>query len=256
MARSINFLPRFKAAGIHLGASACVAALAALLVFGLWYPWPYRVISGGQSLFVLLTSVDVVIGPLLTFAVFNLNKGWPHLRRDLAIIAVLQLAALAYGLYTVYVVRPVILAYEVDRFRVVASADVLERELEQALPEFRTLSIIGPKLVGTRAAKTSDEKMKAVELGVRGFDISSRPIFWQPYVESRKAVLTRARPVAVLKKQYPARLNDIEQAIEASGRPSSQLVFLPLTARRADWIVLLDSATADIVGFAQFDGFF
>mgnify|MGYP002144062886 CR=1 FL=1 len=39
-----------------------MAALAAGLVFGLWYPGAYRLMSGGRELFLLVTSVDVVLG--------------------------------------------------------------------------------------------------------------------------------------------------------------------------------------------------
>jgi hypothetical protein len=35
--------------------------------------------AGGRDLFLLVTSVDVVIGPVLTFAVFNRAKGARHL---------------------------------------------------------------------------------------------------------------------------------------------------------------------------------
>ena len=40
---------RFKAGSIHLGISLMIATLAALLVFGLWYPYPYRETSGGRE---------------------------------------------------------------------------------------------------------------------------------------------------------------------------------------------------------------
>ncbi|MGZ5132283.1 MAG: hypothetical protein ACXWJ1_13285 [Caldimonas sp.] len=89
MRKSLELRPRARAAGVHLLISAAVAGLAALLVFGLWYPGSYRLLAGGRDLFLLVTSVDVVIGPVLTFAIFNLAKGWRHLRRDLAVIGVL-----------------------------------------------------------------------------------------------------------------------------------------------------------------------
>lgn len=38
---------RLRASGIHLGISLGIA----LLVFALWYPYPYRDISGGESFF-------------------------------------------------------------------------------------------------------------------------------------------------------------------------------------------------------------
>lgn len=45
--------------GVSLG-------LAATLVFAVWYPYPYREISGGRSLFEMVVAIDVVMGPLLT----------------------------------------------------------------------------------------------------------------------------------------------------------------------------------------------
>ena len=48
---------RFRAASIHLALSALVAALAALLVFAIWYPYPYREISSGRELFMLVVTV-------------------------------------------------------------------------------------------------------------------------------------------------------------------------------------------------------
>src|SRR5215831_21153351 len=137
MLERLDLRRRARAAGFHLLISATLAALAAALVFGLWYPGFYRAVAGGRDLFLLVTGVDVVLGPLLTFAVFNLAKGWRHLRRDLAVIGVIQLAALLYGLHTVYIVRPVALAFEVDRFRVVAAANVYTPDLPKALPMYR-----------------------------------------------------------------------------------------------------------------------
>ena len=112
---------RARAAAIHLTISLALAALAGLLVFAVWYPYPYREISGGRELFILVVTVDVVMGPLMTLAVFNLSKPRKELFRDLAVIAVLQIAALVYGLWTVAVARPVHLVFEIDRFRVVHS---------------------------------------------------------------------------------------------------------------------------------------
>ena len=65
---------KLRAFGIHLSLSLLVAALAAVVVFGVWYPYPYRDISGGRDLFLLIVGVDVVLGPLVTFTVFNPKK--------------------------------------------------------------------------------------------------------------------------------------------------------------------------------------
>ena len=85
-----NSLPsRLKASGIHLGISLTVALLAALLVFGLWYPYPYREMSGGRELFLIVVAVDVILGPLITLAVFNRAKPSRELKRDLVMVALM-----------------------------------------------------------------------------------------------------------------------------------------------------------------------
>jgi uncharacterized membrane protein YqhA len=40
---------RLLAAGVHFGISVAIAALAAWLVFEIWYPYPYREISAAAS---------------------------------------------------------------------------------------------------------------------------------------------------------------------------------------------------------------
>ncbi len=60
---------RLRASAIHFSLSLVVAALSAVLVFGLWYPYPYREISGGRELFLLVVTVDVILGPLITLAI-------------------------------------------------------------------------------------------------------------------------------------------------------------------------------------------
>ena len=71
---SLRFRPALKAASWHVLCSVGVALLAAAVVFGLWYPFPYRDLSGGRELFFLVVAVDVVCGPLLTLVLFNPAK--------------------------------------------------------------------------------------------------------------------------------------------------------------------------------------
>jgi len=141
---------RLKASALHLGLSLCIAALAALLVFAVWYPNPYREISGGRELFLLLVAVDVILGPLITLAVFNRKKPHRELRRDLAIVAVIQLAALGYGLWTVALARPVHMVFEYKNFRMVHAVDVPPELLPQTPAGVEALPLTGPTLLGLR----------------------------------------------------------------------------------------------------------
>lgn len=246
---------RARAAGWHLLISAAVAALAAALVFGLWYPGAYRHLSGGKGLFILVVTVDVILGPLLTFAVFNLKKGWPHLRRDLAIIGVIQLAGLAYGLHTVYVVRPVATVFETDRFRVVTASDVHLPELPKAPEQYRSLPLDGPRLLSTRRPEPGDERNDALMMAVqRGIDVGHRPLFWRPYDEGRAAALERSRPIDVLLRKYESRSAEFRKELAGAGVPEADARFLPVMAR-GDWVAVLDK-NGDLATFLAADGFF
>jgi hypothetical protein len=251
---ALDLRRRARAAGIHLLLSLAVAGLAAALVFGLWYPGAYRNLSGGRQLFLLITTVDVILGPLLTFVVFDLRKGWPHVRRDLAIIGCIQLGALLYGLHTVYVARPVAMVFEVDRFRVVTANDVHEPDLPKAAPQYQAMPLTGPWLLGTRAIQPGDDRNDAIFLGLEGIDIGMRPNFWQPYEQSRADVLKAARPLAVLLKKYPERSEAIRQRLAAQGEKESHTLFVPVLAR-GDWVALIRD-DASVIDFENVDGYF
>lgn len=250
------FQTRLKAAAIHLGASVLLAAVVALLVFELWYPWPYREISGGRDLFLLVISVDVVLGPLLTLAVFNVRKPRAELRRDVVVIALLQLAGLGYGLWTVQLARPVHLVFEIDRFRVVHRVDI-PPELEVRAPaDIPVAPWTGPTPLSTRPFRSDNERMDFTLAALQGVQLGARPDLWEPYAAGKDRILAAAQPLAVLNRRFPKDAEQIDAAVRASARTTDAVVFLPLMGRTADvWTVLLDGRTAEILGYLPLDSF-
>jgi hypothetical protein len=245
-----------QAAGIHLLLSLLTALLFAGLVLGVWYPFPYRELMGGRELFTLVIAVDVVCGPLLTLVLFNPAKPRPELKRDLGMVALIQILALSYGVYTVALVRPVYVVYEVDRFRVVSKADIPEGQLKPELGNFHQLPWYGPKLIGIREPKDADEKAKSLGLSLQGQEPSVRPDWWQNYDLSRAKVLARAKPVTDLRKKRPEANALIDHAIAQSGRAEADLRWLPITSfKSADWVAFIDSQSAEILAYAAIDGF-
>lgn len=256
MLQQLDLPRRARAAGIHLLISALVAAAAAALVFGVWYPGIYRVLAGGRDLFLLIMTVDVVLGPLLTFAVFNLKKGWPHLRRDLVVIGTIQLAALVYGLYTVHAARPVATVFEVDRFKVVTAAQVHLPELPEAHAQFQRLPLTGPWLLGTRKPQAGGESNDALFMAVEsGIDRAQRPLFWAPYADAIPEVLARARPLSLLLQKRPEVVDDVKATLQALKLAEAEMKFLPIMGRGGDWVVLIDPK-GQLVHYVKTDGFF
>jgi hypothetical protein len=247
---------RLRAASIHLGLSAVVASIAALLVFALWYPYPYREISGGRELFQLVVAVDVVLGPLITFAIFNRAKPRAELRRDLAVVALIQLAGLGYGLWTVHLARPVHLVFEIDRFRVVHQVDIPLELADQVPPGIELAPLGGPVLLALRPFRSQQENMEMTLAALQGVPLSARPDLWQPYEAGRADVLKAARPVTQLRTRFPQRAVEIDEALRKTGRDPASTAYLPMIARKAEaWTVLLDARTAEVVGYLPLDSF-
>lgn len=245
---------RLRAAGIHFALSIGVAALAAGLVFALWYRTPFREISGGRELFLIVIAVDVVVGPLITFAVFDLRKARTELVRDLTVVGLLQVAALAYGLHTVAQARPVVVALEGDRLRVVRAIDLADTDLTRAPAGLRDLSWVGPRFVSTRQPR-NDEKLEAIDRGLQGEDIGMRPDFWLPVDQTRIGLRNAAKPLAALAIRNPARRADLERSATELGLSPGQLGYLPILARRTDWSALVDLRSGEVVGYVDIEGF-
>jgi hypothetical protein len=246
---------RFRASGIHLGISLCIAAAAALLVFTLWYPYPYREVSGGRELLLILVSVDVVLGPLITLAIFNRRKPVRELVLDLAVVALLQLAALSYGLWTVAVARPVHLVFEVDRLRVVHAIDIPE-ELLRATPRGIVAEPwTGPTLLAVRPFRNAGEMADATLAALGGVELSARPDLWEPYGAARERIITAAHSADSLRQKFPAQASVIDAALQRAGRDAAHTLYLPLVSRTLAWTAFLDPKTADVVGFVPLDSF-
>lgn len=258
MCREKKRLPfAFKALGIHLTASCTVALAVAWLVFSVWVPAPYQGLVQAPQLFIVLLLVDVVCGPLLTAVLANPAKPRKELRLDFALVVLVQLCALAYGLHTIANARPVALVFEVDRFAVVSASQVSPNELSQAPAEAQKLPWNGPVLLGIRAPHTPDEKLQSIDLSLQGIEPSARPNWWQSYEISRPQVVARMQPLQVLQQRAPAaQWQLVEAELHKLQRAMAQTFYLPLVSRHQldSWIVLLD-AQANIVGHVAVDGF-
>jgi hypothetical protein len=251
---------RFKSARrmatVHLLLSALVAATAAWLVFRVWYPFPYDEVTGGRQLFSLLIAVDVVCGPLLTLILFSPTKPIAKWRVDVALIATVQLGALIFGLSQVAAARPVFLAFEGNRFRVVQAADIDVTRLPEAAPDFRQLGYSGPRLIGARLSQPTDPDYTAsVRLSVQGLHPAFRPSRWVPYAHQRDAVRAELKPMAVLRKKNPSRSALINQAIRETGLDEAHLGYLPMvTADVTDWVVLVGRSDVEPKAYLHLDG--
>ena len=239
----------------HLLISVCVALVVALFVFGLLYPPPFSSILGVGGIFFLLLAVDVVCGPLLTLILATPSKSLRERWVDFSLVGLVQVAALLYGLHSLWAARPVVLAFEVDRLVIASANEVQTETLSQAPAELQSLPWWGVLQVGTRKAKDSDEFFESMNLGLGGITPAMRPHWWLPWDGAQVGIQERAKPVAELLARRPQAAPVLQAAMAETGLPVQQLRYLPLTSSKVkDWVALLN-AEGQIVGHAPVDGF-
>lgn len=246
MQYSHRFVAAAKVGVIHLLISGGVALLAALVVFVLWFPYPYRELAGGVSLFLVLVGADVVCGPLLTLVLYSPKKSRRELSLDMSLVALVQVSALLYGMYNISLARPIALVYEMDRFVLVTALDI-----DRRMPWVNS-----PNVVGIRTAKDSEEALQSLTLSLQGNEPSSRPGWWQSYEASRRSIQLSMRPARLLwGGAAPSEQLILEASVKKTGLSLGQISYLPLVSQRSldGWIVLLDRE-ASIIGYAPVSG--
>ena len=192
-------ITKLKATGIHISLSLVVFIYLAYQIYYNWYPQPYFSIDGGWQGIRLVAGVDLVLGPLLTFLIFNLSKSRKEIVFDLMIIVTIQIGALAYGVYATYSQRPVAIV-------------IIDDYLLTALMEHYGGSLSSESVLN----QYSDEKPPIIyahlEKTTAAFDEANRKKMEEKIAE--QAQLNLYRPQSELKNALQERQEQANKEIE------------------------------------------
>lgn len=243
-------MTRWKAAAIHLAISAAIGIAVVALALFVWYPEPFFDAMGGNDLVLILVAVDVVLGPLVTAVVFNPAKPRRLMQLDLGVIALLQLAALAYGLHVVIQARPVYMVFTVDRFDVVTANELRAEELDRVKdPRFKGVPWGRPSIIAVESPTDPKEQYRIIESALRGADLQTFPQYYVPYEKLASAALKRSRPLERLRSGHADEAARIDAELKRLGRSLEDTRYLPLKARKRDYSVMLDAKSGAVVGY-------
>jgi hypothetical protein len=237
---------RAKAAAIHFVASAAIVAFIFLLVRIVYYPHITWDLIGPGSIMLLLFSVDVILGPLLTFVVFNRKKA--SLKKDLAVVVLIQLAALGYGVHTLWQGRPVYIASLGHRFDVVRAFEV---QSLNGLPLGR-LPSFGPELVGTKLADDDATKQKMLTSALGGADYGFFPEFHVPIKNMQAETLRKSVDYKELVTKNPHRTDELAKWFASLNIKEDEVRFQGVKGPLSDGVVALRRSDADVIGFGRF----
>jgi len=249
---AIVWRDKLLAFGIHFIATALMAAIAAALIFLVWYPHPFELMVRGLELFELVVICDLALGPLLSFVVFNRSKTRLALTVDYTAIAIVQLSGLVYGVYTVAESRPAYMAFTVDRYEVVAARDLKPEEVAKATdPRYQDVPKWGPRYVAVHTPEKEHDNSLMEELA--GNPPFARPQWYVEVSSELPDILTRAKTLDALEKAHSDAKPMLAAEVARIGMPREQLRWVPISTRRGFWTAILDSKTGLPVGWLDYD---
>jgi hypothetical protein len=245
---------RRKAFLIHLTISIAIAASVVALMLLLWFKPPFFSALGGKHILLILLGVDVTIGPLITLLIFNPLKSRKALRFDLSVIAVLQSAALIYGMSVLFHTRPVFVVFSKGSFDLITANMLSKQDIAEAkYSAYRSLPLTGPIYVYSEMPSDIKESNQLVFSAMTGKDLPQFPQYYMPYGEHGAAEGSAAKPIAELKRLNPGLVAEIDRSQQASGREQSDIGFVPLRAKFQDQAVLLGKSDGRVLGLLNVD---
>ncbi|MHB1950034.1 MAG: hypothetical protein ACYCQK_01015 [Acidiferrobacteraceae bacterium] len=234
-------MTRLKGFAVHLSISAIIFFVLLGFILLRWYPPPYFAYDGGWRGIRIVFGVDIVLGPLLTLIVFKPGKRGLWL--DLTVIALIQLAALTYGVTTVYQQRTGLVVFFRGAFYTVAGSQI---------------PITGPD--GERLARAAGSRPPYVEVPLPTTRAKRYALFSSvfhgappPYLQGRlyrrfhaRDALSAGINVRKLVAIHPADAPRLAAFLH--GRPASDFAFVPLDCRYRRLLLVIRRHDARIIG--------
>ncbi len=222
---------KFTAASIHLLISLFLAAICFLLIYFLWYPFPLVKATGVSGLFLMMLSIDLILGPAFTFIVYKKLK--KTLKFDLCIIAIIQLSAMIYGVYSMYEGRPVWIAFAEDRFELIKANDIVDSDVKY--DSNITNSNFGPKYIFVDMKLAPTQKLDMMlEEAKYGISPVQKMEYYKPIELASLELHERAQSLSILNK-----FNDQHRINTVLSQYPQATAWLPLKASVVDMTVLV-----------------
>lgn len=240
--RNLNLPFRLRNFSLHLAASLALFGTSIALLYWGWYAWPNFYLMGAARIVGLAALVDLCLGPLATFIVSERRKPVAELRRDIALIVLVQLGALGYGLSVLWSGRPVAIVFSQDRASLVSAAMIAPQDLVEAGRAGKPFSLYRrPSWFWAPLPGDAVERDRIVRDAIlNGKDVTAMPKYFQPFSEARQVLGKALLPLPKLRglpgmdpKQF-----DLRCAQLAGG--AARYGALPIEGRDADGVFIVE----------------
>ena len=214
-------------------------------------PAPFFSTDGGWQGIQIIFFVDLVLGPCLTLIIFNPNKKTREKIFDLSIIALVQSAALVWGVHTVYHERPVVISHSQGAFYSVDS-EALEVQNVQ-LSALKPLSKEAIPIVSINANQTPDDLKESLLLSFNhSLPVAAHFHLFRPLKESMDDLMKYALNIQAVAADNADIKQGLQELIKAKNIKIEESIFMPFKGRYGN-AILVFSHQGDYIGYIKTD---
>jgi hypothetical protein len=181
--------------------------------------------------------VNLIVGPGLSTLLYKPGK--KGLIFDLIVIACVEIAILAWGMYEILERRPAFVVFAVDRFEAVTISEVDVEPLQNS--QLAVRPGYTPRLIYAELPTDVDVMNRLInETVLQGMqDIDRRPEFWKPYAQGIAFIKGAAKPLSGLLSAGDVRAGSITQWLARQDLPVDAFLYSPVRGRIADGMMIL-----------------
>jgi len=243
---------RIKAFAIHLLLSVSVISIFLCFALFVWYPSPFDYFYSPFDVLKIVLLVDLVIGPLFTLIIYDIKKSKNELRRDLSVVALIQIVAFVWGVHVTYDSRPVFLAFSNYDFYIYAKDDVDLTLLKDRglLPAFWE----GVQKVYVKPPKDSDELTELYNEYYSGEkpEIELRLDRYLPLKKGFDYITQFSMDMSKADKNT-SEWATLEKFLQKTGKPLSHYVLFPANGTNKKATLVFERETGKMVNMITLD---
>lgn len=237
-----KLIPKLKATSIHLFISVLIFLVILYFILIEWYPEPFFTAQGGMQGIRLMAFVDLVLGPSLTFIVYNQLKLRKELILDFSLIALVQISALIWGGFQVYTQRPIALVYWHDAFYTVTSDDYRVQGIDN--PDFSQFSAHVPPLIYSRPLTTLIEMEKFRQLTEKEIPVYAHISLYEKLENNLNSVFLHGVDIEEVMSRNAVMKSQLEEIVQDN---IADYNYIALKAKYQNMILIMEK-NGNIVG--------
>jgi hypothetical protein len=242
---------RLKALALHLLASGIALTLVLGGMYLGWYRWPGWYLADVTQVVIVLTCVDLVAGPLLTGVIADPHKPRRVLLRDIAVIAAVQVAALAYGTLSLWNGRPLYYAFSEDELQLVQAYDIEPAQRDRAdrmhaplAPHWYSL----PRWIWAPLPAEPAEREKIIASAISGgSDVIAMPQHYRTWESGLPSLKEHLKKLDDQKYFSRSEKNVLHERLQASGIAADQPNTLAFTGRGHPLLAVFDPMSLHVL---------